>query len=155
MALIRFEPFDPVSNLLGVQRELERFLRNPGFSTGPSGWGAFPPVNVLQDADGVVVIVEAPGIEPSQLTISGQGNTLTISGERKREEGGDGKDDASGQYKGFHRRERAFGRFSRSLQLGEDLDMAKATASDQAGVLTVRIPRPEASKPRQSAVQAS
>jgi len=147
MALIRFEPFDPVSNLLGVQRELERFLRNPGFSTGPSGWGAFPPVNILQDSDGVVVIVEAPGIDPSQLSISGQGNTLTISGERKRDEAGD--------HKGFHRRERTFGKFSRSIQLGDDLDMLKATASGHAGVLTIKIPRSEASKPRQIAVQVA
>jgi HSP20 family protein len=147
MALIRFEPFDPVSNLLGVQRELERFLRNPGFSTGPSGWGAFPPVNILQDSDGVVVIVEAPGVQPSDLSISGQGNTLTISGERKRE--------AAAEQKGFHRRERAFGKFSRSLQLADDLDMSKATAAHQAGVLTIRIPRSEATKPRQIAVQAA
>lgn len=147
MALIRFEPFDPVSNLLGVQRELERFFRNPGFSTGPSGSGAFPPVNILQDGDGVVMIVEAPGIDPSQLSISGQGKTLTISGERKREE--------NGNIRGFHRRERMFGRFSRSIQLGDDLDMSKATATNHAGVLTIRIPRSEASKPRQIAVQAA
>ena len=37
MALIRFDTFDPFSNLLSLQQELERFARNPAFNLGPSG----------------------------------------------------------------------------------------------------------------------
>jgi HSP20 family protein len=147
MALIRFQPVDPVNSLLEVQRELDRFLRNPAFSLGPSGYGAFPPVNIFEDSDGVAVIIEVPGIDPAELKISGQGNTLTISGERKRESMTDTK--------GYHRRERMFGEFSRSIQLAKDLDMSKANASYQAGVLTIRIARAESAKPRQITVQAA
>jgi HSP20 family protein len=148
MALIRFQPVDPVNSLLEVQRELDRFLRNPAFNLGPSGYGAFPPVNIFEDAEGdAVVIVEAPGVDPAELKISGQGNTLTISGERKRETMTDTK--------GFHRRERMFGEFSRSIQLSKELDMSKATASYQAGVLTIKIARAESAKPRQITVQAA
>lgn len=147
MALIRFQPVDPVNSLLEVQRELDRFLRNPAFSLGPSGYGAFPPVNIFEDSDGVAVIIEVPGIDPAELKISGQGNTLTISGERKRE--------STTDTKGYHRRERMFGEFSRSIQLAKDLDMSKANASYQAGVLTIRIARAESAKPRQITVQAA
>jgi hypothetical protein len=52
MALIRFEQFDPVSNMLALQQELDRFLRNPSFNLGISGQGTYPPVNMFDDKDG-------------------------------------------------------------------------------------------------------
>ncbi len=80
MALIRFDAFDPFSNLLSLQQELERFIRNPAFSLGPSGYGAYPPVNVFEDRDGVVIVAELPGIDPAKIDIAGQGRTLTYGG---------------------------------------------------------------------------
>lgn len=147
MALIRFEQFDPVSNMLGLQQELERFLRNPSFNLGVSGQGAYPPVNVFDDGDGMVVIAELPGMDPVGIKVSGQGPTLTLSGSRIPDERG-----GSGAY---HRRERRFGEFSRSIQLGQGFDLAKAEARFEAGILTVRVPKAEETKPRQIAVQAA
>jgi HSP20 family protein len=147
MALIRFDTFDPFSNLLALQQELERFTRNPAFSLGPSGYGAYPPINVFEDQEGTVIIAEAPGLDPAKLEISGQGRTLTLRGERKREEGVNPS--------GYHRRERRFGEFSRSIQLSSDLDIGKATAQYEAGVLMVRVPKAEAAKPRQITVNAA
>jgi HSP20 family protein len=146
MALIRFQDLDPVRHLLALQQELERFQRNPGFSLGPSGYGAFPSVNLFEGRDGMVVIAELPGVEPETLKVAGQGRTLTISGGRRRETPTDSV--------GYHRRERPFGEFSRSIQLPENLDLAQATASCAAGVLTVRVPKSEAAKPRQIMVQS-
>ena len=146
MALIRFQNLDPVRHLLALQQELERFQRNPGFSLGPSGYGAFPAVNIFDEREGAVVIAELPGVEPEALNVAGQGNTLTISGERRRETPTDSL--------GYHRRERPFGEFSRSIQLPDNLDLAKATASCTAGLLTIRIPKAETAKPRQIAVQS-
>jgi HSP20 family protein len=146
MALIRFQDLDPVRHLLALQQELERFQRNPGFSLGPSCYGAFPAVNLFEDREGMVVIAELPGVEAESLKVSGQGRTLSISGERRRETLTDSV--------GYHRRERAYGEFSRSIQLPETLDLAQASASCTAGVLTVRIPKAESAKPRQIAVQS-
>ena len=147
MALIHFEQFDPVSNLLALQQELDRFLRNPSFSLGISGHGAYPPVNIFDTREGVVVIAELPGMDPASIKVSGQGNTLTISGTRSR-------DDES-KWQGFHRRERRFGDFSRSMQLNAGLDIAKAEARYEAGILTVRVPKAEETRPRQISVQAA
>jgi HSP20 family protein len=147
MALIRFEDFDPVSNLIGLQQELERFQRNPAFSLGPSGYGAYPPLNIFEDKEGLVLVAELPGIDPGSLDISGQGNTLSLKGERKREQ-------ADGA-QGYHRRERPFGEFSRSIQLPDDLDLSKASAKYENGVLTLRIPKAESAKPRQISVQTA
>jgi HSP20 family protein len=147
MALIRFDAFDPFSNLLALQQELERFTRNPAYSLGPSGYGAYPPINVFEDQHGTVIIAEVPGFDPAKIEVSGQGRTLTIRGERKRAEGLNPS--------GYHRRERRFGEFSRSIQLSDELDMAKATAKYEHGVLTLKVPKAEAAKPRQITVNTA
>jgi HSP20 family protein len=146
MALIRFNSIDPFSSLLSLQQELERFTHNPAFSLGPSGYGAYPPVNVFENPEGTVIIAEVPGLDPAKIEVSGQGRTLTLRGERKREEGLNPA--------GYHRRERPFGEFSRSIQLPNDLDLSKAAANYEAGVLTLKIPKAEAAKPRQITVNA-
>ena len=146
MALIRFDAIDPFSNMMSLQRELERFIRNPAFSLGPSGSGAYPPINVFEDQEGTVIIAEVPGLDPAKIEISGQGRTLTLRGTRKREEGMTPS--------GYHRRERRFGEFSRSIQLSDDLDMSKATAKYEAAVLMLKVPKGEATKPRQITVSA-
>jgi HSP20 family protein len=147
MALIRFEQFDPVSNMLALQQELDRFLRNPSFNLGVSGQGAYPPVNIFDDGDGVVVIAELPGMDPASIKVSGNNNTLTISGSRIPDE--------SGSSGGYHRRERRFGEFSRSIQLTRGLDLTQAEARHEAGILTVRVPKAEETKPRQITVRAA
>jgi HSP20 family protein len=146
VAFIRFEQVDPVGNMLMLQEELDRFLRNPSFNLGLSGQGAYPPVNIFDDRDGVVIIAELPGMNPTSFKVSGQGNTLTISGVRSR--------DCDDKLQGYHRRERRFGQFSRSMQLPPGLDIAKAEARYEAGVLTLRVPKAEESKPRQITVQS-
>jgi HSP20 family molecular chaperone IbpA len=88
MALIRFEQFDPVSNMLALRQALDRFVRNPSFNSGVSGHRAYPPVNILDDRDGVVVIADLPGMDPTIIKVSGQGKTLTLSGTRLREDDG-------------------------------------------------------------------
>ena len=146
MALIRFEPdTDPVRNMLALQQELSSFLRNPAYSLGLSGYGAFPPVNIFDERDGVVIVAEVPGLEPAGIEISGTAHTLTISGERKRESAANGA--------AYHRQERPYGKFSRSIQLPEDLDVDKASARYEAGVLTIRVPKAEHARPRRITVQ--
>jgi HSP20 family protein len=148
MALYRFaSPRDPVSGLLELQRELERVFENPlGFDLGLSGRGVFPAVNVFSDAGGYVVRFEVPGVSPEQINIESQGRTLTISGKRESSAPAGGS---------FHRRERDSGEFSRSLQLPEGLDLARAEAAYKHGILTIRVPKQEAAKPRQITVKAA
>jgi len=148
MALLRYSPdLDPVTNLLSLQSDLERFLRNPAYGLGVSGSGSFPPVNIFDTGEGLAVIAEIPGVDPKSISVSGQGHSLTVKGERRRE--------TSTEASGYHRRERSFGEFSRSIQLPEQLDLDKAAATYDAGILSVRIPKAEAAKPRQISVKAA
>jgi HSP20 family protein len=137
--------FDPFGPLLALQRQLERTFENPlGFDLGLSGRGVFPPVNVFADRDEYVLRFEVAGIAPEDIKIETQGRILEVSGKRepKVPDGGS-----------YHRVERARGEFSRSLQLPADLDVGKAEASCDRGVLTIRIPKREESKPKQITVK--
>jgi HSP20 family protein len=146
MALLRFDS-DSFSALLGLQDQLQRFMRNPAFGTGLSGFGAYPPVNIFDSPESAVIVAEIPGLDLAKLAVAGEGRTLTISGERQFEPDGKGL--------GYHRRELSEGQFSRSIQLPEDYETGKAEARYDAGLLIVRVPRAEHAKRRQITVQTA
>ena len=148
MALVRFENgLDPYQALLSLQDDLDRFMRNPAFAAGPSGFGAYPPVNIFDSAEGALIVAEVPGIDLTKLVVTGTGHTLTISGERQFQ--------PDGKALGYHRRELNEGRFSRSIQMPEDYEAGKAEARHEAGVLMIRVPRTEQAAPRQITVQTA
>jgi|SRR5579875_2245429 len=146
MAILSVEQaLDPVSALLSLQNELERFMRNPAFEMGVSGYGVYPPINIFDSAEGATIVAEIPGLDPAKLEVVGQGHTLTFSGERSFSANGNG----------WHRRELSEGQFSRSVQLPDDYDVTRAEARYEAGLLIVRVPRAEHAKPRQITVQTA
>jgi HSP20 family protein len=148
MAILALDPdVDPIGALVNLQGELERFMRNPAFGTGLSGYGVFPPINIFDSIEGAVVVAELPGLDASKIVVAGEGRTLTISGEREFAPDVDGR--------GYHRRELNEGRFSRSIQLLDDYDINRAEARYEAGLLVVRVPIAERAKPRQIAVQGA
>lgn len=139
---------DAFDDLLRLQGELDNLLRKPsqGFLPGPSSAGVFPPVNVFRGPQGMMIRAEMPGINPADIDVSIEGRQITISGERTPDAAARG---------GYHRRERAWGKFSRSIRLPDDVDPAQAKAECRDGILTVRLPLHEAAKPRQITVQGS
>jgi HSP20 family protein len=146
MALARFnDDVDPFGALLSLQDQLERFMRNPAFAMGPSGSGAYPPINIFESPEGALIVAEVRGLDTAKLNVTGTGHTLTISGERQFEPNGDGR--------GYHRRELNEGKFSRSIQLPDDYEAGKAEARYEAGLLIIRVPRAEHAKPRQITIQ--
>jgi HSP20 family protein len=147
MAFLRFDSFDPVGGLLALQSELDRALRSPEFNLGMSGPGAYPPINIFESEDSLLLIAEAPGLDSSDLNISGAGRTLTISSTRK-------PISATSEAQGYHRRERPQGEFSRSLHLPEQFDLGRAEAKYEKGMLIVHVPKREEAKPRQISVQS-
>ena len=138
-----------VNELLRLQSELDHLRRTPPhtfFGSAPSAAGVFPPVNVFRDAKGDAVLrAEMPGMKPEDISITCEQRRLTISGERKPDSPGNG----------YHRRERPFGKFSRSFQLPPDLDVDRAQATFGQGVMTLRIPQAAAAKPRHITIQAA
>lgn len=123
-----------------LQGEMNRFLErwNGGRSL------AFPACNVWEEEDAVHLEAELPGLALEDLEIYVAHNELTIKGERKRQ-----APDKAVQ----HRQERSFGSFTRTLTLPVPVDANQVEARLDNGVLRVRLPRQEQSKPRKIAVK--
>jgi HSP20 family protein len=130
-----------------LQDELERTLFRPlGWEVRASGRGTHPPLSVFRDEQGCVVHVEVPGYKPSDLSVESHGQLLAITGKRVEPEPAAGS---------FHRRERRGGEFKRTLELPRELDPSRAEATSRDGILTIRIPLREESRPRRIDVRAS
>lgn len=108
--------------------------------------GVFPALNVYDDGESFVVRAEVPGVDPASLEINATGSALSISGERQREN--------AGERISWHRRERDFGRFSRSLDLPQPVDPDKVMAKASNGVLEIVLPKASEARPRRIAIGA-
>jgi HSP20 family protein len=147
MALFRYggRDLDPASALFRLQEELDRAFESPfGRGLGLLGRGVHPALNIFKSGEDVVLRIEVPGFAPENLAVTSQGQTLTVSGKPAAQEVPKG---------GYHRRERAGGEFSRSVQLPREVDPSRATAQCKHGVLTITVPAREEVKPRQISIQ--
>ena len=148
MALIRWEP---VAELNTIQNEMNRlfntFFDQPAAASrgGAPSRRWIPAMDLVETNDHYVLTADLPGLSQDDINLEFEGDTLTLSGERKAED--------SERQEGFYRLERAVGSFSRSLTLPEGVDPEAVTATFDKGVLEVRIPKPEQRKPKKVAIQ--
>ena len=131
------------SEMSRLSREMDKLF---GETKTASRAGVFPPLNVYDEGESLVVRTEIPGIDPNDLELNATVNALTTKGERKRPEAIDGAS--------FHRRERGHGTFSRSINLPQEINPEKVQASYKLGVLEVMLPKAEAAKPRKIEIQS-
>jgi HSP20 family protein len=147
MAIVRWEPLREFSTL---QNEMNRLFNTVFDSPAPAGNGSLrrwmPAMDLVERGDHFVLKADLPGLGEEDVNIEVEDRVLTISGERKAEHEVD-KD-------GFHRIERAFGTFSRSLTLPEGVNPEAVQATFDRGVLEVSIPKPEERKPRKITIAA-
>lgn len=134
--------WSPFEELGRMRRDMERLTEGitRGFTRG-AGAGVFPLMNLTEDNDAYYIRAELPGMKADEIELSVTGDSLSISGERKIP-----GEDAEAKY---HRRERESGRFNRILNLPGPIDVQKVDASSVNGVLTIKLPKSEAAKPRQ------
>ena len=102
---------------------------------------------MYETPDRFVIHVELPGVRPDDVEISVEDNVLTLTGERSfyRER----------SEEEFHRVERRFGGFGRTLSLPSTANAEGIQASFDAGVLTIEVPKREEAKPRKIQVKAT
>ncbi len=101
----------------------------------------------LYETDGEYVLkVSAPGLNPDNFEITAQQNVLTIQGHTQEEQQEEGAR--------YHVREQRFGEFLRTVRFPTPIDAERIQASLANGILTVRVPKSEAAKPRRISVQA-
>jgi len=99
-----------------------------------------PRLNVEENDNAWTITAELPGVDKNDVKVNYQDNVLTISGEKKFE-----KEDKD---KNYHRVERSYGKFSRSLNINSAILTDKIDASYKDGVLTISLPKAEEAKPK-------
>ncbi|WP_265821884.1 Hsp20/alpha crystallin family protein [Geovibrio ferrireducens] len=123
--------FSPFRSLLDLNREMGRFMDR--FGDGESMPGGFrPDVDIIEKNGQLVVTADLPGMEEKDIEVTINDGILAVRGERTEE-----KEETE---KGFHRRERVFGRFVRQFALPKGTDAENVKAVFKNGVLEVRIP---------------
>jgi len=106
-------------------------------STMEEGRYLVPPVDIFETKEGLTVIVDLPGVAKESLSISVEDSVLTIEATPEK-----------GQLVDPFFSEFTLRRYFRQFQLGEAVDREKISADLKHGVLTLRLPRAESSKPR-------
>ncbi|MGH9769840.1 MAG: Hsp20/alpha crystallin family protein [Blastocatellia bacterium] len=151
----RHEPYHPSSIWSGsggplglINRfadEMERMFENLGFGRG---WGEIgqdawsPQIEVFKRGGQFIVRADLPGLKKDDVKVDVTDDAITIQGERKQEH--------QEEREGWHRSERSYGSFFRSIPLPEGINVDEAKASFRDGVLEIAMPAPQVEERRRS-----
>jgi HSP20 family protein len=105
-----------------------------------------PPVDVFEDANGITLKADLPGVSREGLAVRVEGDQLTLEGTVSLGE--------SAKLEPVYAEVRV-ARYRRTFALSRDLDTEKIEAKMKNGVLTLHVPKAEQAKPRRIAVQVS
>lgn len=118
-----------------------RIANTPG-----SDAALLPPVDVIEDADGITLYADLPGVPKDKLNLQLDADTLTIEGEVVL---------AMPEEMEASHAEVSLPRYRRTFTLSRELDSEKAGAEFSNGILKLRIPKAAHAQPRKIAVQAA
>jgi len=141
MAIVRWEPF---RDLVTAQRDLDRMFRDAfagqfgETELSTRSWA--PPVDIYETEEAIVLKAELPGVDPKDVEVRVEDNTLYLKGERKFEK--------EVKEQNYHRVERSYGSFARSFSLPNSISADKVKAEYKDGLLTLTMPKREEAKPK-------
>ncbi|GLV48384.1 heat-shock protein Hsp20 [Thermus sp. LT1-2-5] len=135
--MVRFDPF----------RELEELQERLARAFSPQGQGPrvyAPPVDVVEDTEGLHLLVYLPGVEPEKVEVVAEEGVLSVKAERplEKQEGIT-----------YHRLEGPYGTFARSFNVPSTYDLSRVQARFRHGVLHLLVPKAEATRPKKIQVQ--
>jgi HSP20 family protein len=136
--MIRFDPFKELEEL---QERLARAF-TPQAQQGPRVYA--PAVDVVEDAEGLHLLVYLPGVDPERVEVVAEEGVLSVKAERPFER----KENAT-----YHRLEGPYGIFARSFNIPNTFDLSRVQARFRHGVLHLLVPRAEETKPKKIQVQ--
>ncbi|MBS0289247.1 MAG: Hsp20/alpha crystallin family protein [Proteobacteria bacterium] len=94
-----------------------------------------PKVDIKEETTEFIVFADIPGVDPKEIEIDMDGNTLTVKGERTTIK------ETKEKEKNYYRIERTSGKFYRQFTLPESVDASKITAKVKQGVLAIHLPK--------------
>jgi HSP20 family protein len=141
MKMIRFDPLRELDEITermnrAMYRPFMRFENEEAFVE--ADWA--PVVDIEETAREYVVKAELPDVKKDDVKVAIENGLLTIVGERTQEKEEKGRK--------VHRIERSYGKFARKFTVPRDVDDKKVAAEFKDGLLTVRVPKSEALRPR-------
>jgi HSP20 family protein len=135
-------PFEPLRDLMSLREAMDRLFEQSVVSPRVYGDGQRAgrtlPLDLYQTNDAYILQANVPGVDPKDVDITLESNTLTIRGQAKPPEKGEG----------YLLQERRFGPFERTLQLELPIQSDKVEASFHNGILTLNLPKAEQAKPK-------
>jgi HSP20 family protein len=138
--LARPRLFDAFSQMEKLQSYINRLVENQQTTF------EFPPLNIWSSENGAHITCEIPGIKSEDIDISVANDTLTIKGSRNAER--------LSEEETYHRQERNFGQFARTIQLPFSINATQVKADFLNGILQIDLPRAEEDKPKKITVQS-
>ena len=154
MTLVKF---NPVKDLLDVEREFNRIFnsmgnrfevtRKEGFDEEFDNAVWMPLTDIAEDNDNYYLKVDLPGIKNGDVKISYIDGNLSISGERVQ--------DKEAKDKKVHRIERSYGKYYRSFNIPKEIKDDKIKAEFKDGQLTITIPKADEVKPKEIDIKVS
>jgi HSP20 family protein len=146
--LVRWDPF---RDLVSIQDELNRLFGRTftgGEPMRPTATGSWMPAMDVYETEGSIVAkLELPGIEPREVDVAVEDQTLTVTGKREFS--------SETNEENYHRVERRYGSFVRSITLPQTADVEKVSASFDQGVLTIEVPKVERARPKKIEIKAN
>lgn len=142
--------FDPFREMMSLREAMDRLFEESFISPRRAWQRGTPdaplrlPVDVYTTPEEIVVVASLPGILPEEVDITIEGDTLTIRGELR----------PPLENVEYLFQERPYGHFARSLTLNVPVDVEKAEAVFENGVLTLTLPKMEAVRPKAIRVKA-
>ncbi|HUT99670.1 MAG TPA: Hsp20/alpha crystallin family protein [bacterium] len=143
MAIVRWTPD---RHWMTLQEEMNRLFEDfvgPSTSSNDIIWA--PRVDISETSGDILVRAELPGVNPESISVDLTNNTLTIQGEKTKDDSAEGEN--------FYRVERIYGKFMRSFSLPSRLKADAVKARYKDGILFVTIPKAEEAKPREIKVE--
>jgi len=140
----RSDTSDPFASM---RRQMEELFQDFG---APMRRGALttngtltPRMDVSETDKELRITAELPGVQQKDISVTLTGDMLTIAGEKRSEQKVNSGDTKSGDKEPtWHRVERTYGSFQRTMTVPYEIDPAKVDAKFKDGILTVTLPKP-------------
>jgi len=132
--------WNPLRELEDMQMRLNRFFTEVPRSERPFFADWAPAVDIQETPKEYVLKADLPEVKKEDVKVALENGILTVEGERHQEKEETGKK--------FHRVERAYGKFVRRFEMPTEIDGGTAQADFKEGVLTVRLPKTVAARPK-------
>lgn len=135
-------PFESLRDLMSLREAVDRLFEQSVVAPRAFGdsqrAGRTLSLDLYQNKEAYILQANMPGVDPKDVDITIEANTLTIRGEVKPPE----------KTEGYLMQERRFGPFERTLQLDLPIQPDKVEAAFRNGVLTLTLPKAEQAKPK-------